>query len=149
MRLQGKGLFSAHGFKGPSTAFPILRSCPLTCNFQPKPTPSPMPAASSSTPAPAPAPAVATPPTEAPAPAAATPPPALSAPAEPAAAGSSFLSGAQLQTSIQSMVDMGFERDQVMRALRASFNNPERAVEYLMTVRTTNFSSFHYFDVSL
>lgn len=47
---------------------------------------------------------------------------------------SSFLSGEVLQTTIQNMVDMGFPRDQVLRALRASFNNPDRAVEYLMNV---------------
>ncbi|KAF8828990.1 hypothetical protein HHX47_DHR3000985 [Lentinula edodes] len=112
---------------------------------KPKPTPSPMPAITS-TPAPAPdvapvAPAAstpsgespATPPTYAESPSASTPVPASTTPTESHAAGSSFLSGSALQTSIQSMVDMGFEREQVMRALRASYNNPERAVEYLMT----------------
>jgi UV excision repair protein RAD23 len=46
----------------------------------------------------------------------------------------SFLSGEALQSTIANMMEMGFPREQVLRALRASYNNPDRAVEYLMTV---------------
>ncbi|KAF9531577.1 hypothetical protein CPB83DRAFT_848408 [Crepidotus variabilis] len=46
---------------------------------------------------------------------------------------SSFLAGDHLQSAINGMVEMGFPRDQVLKAMRASFNNADRAVEYLMT----------------
>jgi len=102
---------------------------------KPKATPA---ASSSSTPAPAPAPAPVQPPvvaTPPPQPVAAPTPPVTTDASPPATGGdgSSFLSGDALQTSIQNMVEMGFPREEVQRALRASFNNPERAVEYLMT----------------
>lgn len=51
---------------------------------------------------------------------------------------SSFVTGDVLQSTIQNMVEMGFERAQVLRALKASYNNPDRAVEYLMTVRCSD-----------
>jgi len=49
-------------------------------------------------------------------------------------AASSLVTGNELEAMIQNIVEMGFPREEVVRALRASFNNPNRAVEYLMTV---------------
>lgn len=53
----------------------------------------------------------------------------VTAPAAPAAPA---VDGA-VTTAINNMVDMGYPRDQVEAAMRAAYNNPERAVEYLLT----------------
>ncbi|ATY60398.1 UV excision repair Rad23 [Cordyceps militaris] len=41
--------------------------------------------------------------------------------------------GAERAAAITSMEAMGFERSQIEAAMRAAFNNPDRAVEYLLT----------------
>ncbi|KAK1302504.1 putative DNA repair protein RAD23-3 [Acorus calamus] len=49
-------------------------------------------------------------------------------------AASNLVAGSNFESTIQSILDMGggtWDRDTVIRALRAAFNNPERAVEYL------------------
>lgn len=49
-------------------------------------------------------------------------------------AASNLVAGSNLEVTVQQILDMGggsWERDTVIRALRAAFNNPERAVEYL------------------
>ncbi|KAF7058823.1 hypothetical protein CFC21_065801 [Triticum aestivum] len=49
-------------------------------------------------------------------------------------AASNLVAGGTLEATIQSILEMGggtWDRDTVLRALRAAFNNPERAVEYL------------------
>eukprot|EP00026_Physarum_polycephalum_P008476 Phypoly_transcript_08563.p1 GENE.Phypoly_transcript_08563~~Phypoly_transcript_08563.p1 ORF type:complete len:458 (+),score=132.59 Phypoly_transcript_08563:42-1415(+) len=94
-------------------------------------TPAPAATPAPTTPAPAATPSPVTP---AAAPAAATTAPA-GAPEQLSyeSAASTLVTGTNYESMVQSIVDMGFERPQVVRALRASFNNPDRAVEYLMS----------------
>ncbi|KAL7221540.1 hypothetical protein ACSBR1_023487 [Camellia fascicularis] len=49
-------------------------------------------------------------------------------------AASNLVAGSNLEATVQQILDMGggsWDQDMVVRALRAAYNNPERAVEYL------------------
>jgi len=69
--------------------------------------------------------------------------PATAAPAAPASgatgtpsyesSASTLVVGEEVEATIMQIMEMGFDREQVMKAMRAAFMNPDRAVEYLMT----------------
>lgn len=52
-------------------------------------------------------------------------------------AASTLVSGSTLEQMVQQLMDMGggsWDKETVTRALRAAYNNPERAVDYLYSV---------------
>ena len=54
-------------------------------------------------------------------------------------AASNLVAGTNLEGALRQILDVGggtWDRDTVVRALRAAFNNPERAVDYLYSVST-------------
>ncbi|KAL6236644.1 hypothetical protein BDW75DRAFT_206120 [Aspergillus navahoensis] len=102
--------------QGPSTPAKTVTSTPA-------PPPAPAPSANTSTSA-----------SSAPIPA--TPSPASSGAPQPSAGTfndpSALLTGSQSEEVINQMMSMGFEREQINRAMRAAFFNPDRAIEYLL-----------------
>lgn len=54
--------------------------------------------------------------------------------------GNAMAVGPEMEPIVTQLMGMGFEREQVIQALRAAFFNPDRAVDYLLNV--SDISSF-------
>jgi len=42
------------------------------------------------------------------------------------------LTGPAYNKALEEIVNMGFEKEKVVQALRAAYNNPDRAIDYLL-----------------
>lgn len=71
----------------------------------------------------------------------AVPPQPAAAPPEankPASLEETYVVGSAYEKTIADLMEMGFPRDQVVKCLKAAFNNPARATEYLLSVFLIN-----------
>jgi len=44
------------------------------------------------------------------------------------------VAGQEFEAAITNMISMGFPREECVAAMKAAFNNPERAIDYLLNV---------------
>lgn len=114
--------------KAAAAAAPAATSSSSASKAEPQ-TPAPAANQSRQEPPPAPAPAQAAP--VQPAAAADTPAP-IGRSSAPRDTGD-FTSGSEREGAITMLLEMGYDRPQVEQAMRAAFNNTERAAEYLIT----------------
>ncbi|CAJ1977552.1 unnamed protein product [Sphenostylis stenocarpa] len=128
---EGSTTSTAPSAKAPQTSAPPTSTPPVLAATQ-------VPAATDAPPATVAAPVSSPSPAPAPAPAPASIPAGTAVEESDiyGQAASNLVAGSNLEGTIQQIVDMGggsWDRDTVVRALRAAYNNPERAVEYLYT----------------